>query len=144
MNGEEYRVCQRCADVQTREIQALGHEYVSFTEEPTCEDDGYTYSSCMRCGEVFEDRVIPTIGHDYRDGVCIYCGKQEIDVMLGDLTGDLEITSADTVLLARYLVGQEELDDQQLRAADVNGDGEVTSADTVRLARYLAGLIEVL
>jgi hypothetical protein len=64
--------------------------------------------------------------------------------MLGDLTGDLEITSADTVLLARYLVGQEELDDQQLRAADVNGDGEVTSADTVRLARYLAGLIEVL
>lgn len=148
MNGEEYRVCQRCADVQTREIQALGHEYVSFTEEPTCEDDGYTYRSCTHCGVIFENEIFPALGHDYQDGICSHCNKWEMEIfpenLAGDLTGDLEITSADTVLLARYLVGEAELNDQQLQAADVNGDGEVTSADTVRLARYLAGLVDSL
>ena len=62
------------------------------------------------------------------------------DVMLGDLDGDGELTSADVVLLARYLAGAETLTEAQLTAADLNADGVITSADLVLLARKVAGL----
>ena len=62
------------------------------------------------------------------------------DVMLGDLNGDGELTSADVVLLARYLAGAETLTEAQLTAADLNADGVITSADLVLLARKVAGL----
>ena len=62
------------------------------------------------------------------------------DGMPGDLDGDGELTSADVVLLARYLAGAETLTEAQLTAADLNADGVITSADLVLLARKVAGL----
>ncbi len=62
-------------------------------------------------------------------------------VIPGDINGDGDISSADSVLLARYLVGMEELAPAQRKAADVTYDGEVTTADAVKLAEYLVGLI---
>ena len=61
-------------------------------------------------------------------------------VLSGDLDGDGELTSADVVLLARYLAGAETLTEAQLTAADLNADGVITSADLVLLARKVAGL----
>lgn len=43
--------------------------------EPTCEDSGYAIDECVICG--FRQEVnIPAPGHDYIDGVCSRCGKQ--------------------------------------------------------------------
>ncbi len=64
----------------------------------------------------------------------------EDESMPGDLDGDGELTSADVVLLARYLAGAETLTEAQLTAADLNADGVITSADLVLLARKVAGL----
>lgn len=64
----------------------------------------------------------------------------EAPVLSGDMDGDGELTSADVVLLARYLAGAETLTEAQLTAADLNADGVITSADLVLLARKVAGL----
>lgn len=64
----------------------------------------------------------------------------EAPVLSGDLDGDGELTSADVVLLARYLAGAETLTEAQLTAADLNADGVITSADLVLLARKVAWL----
>ena len=74
-----------------------------------------------------------------------HCGGSEdpeaVTVITGDLNGDGTVSSADAVLLARYLVDLTDLTEQQLLAADVNHDGSVSSADAVLLARFLVGVI---
>lgn len=64
--------------------------------------------------------------------------------LLGDINGDGVISSLDVVRVARYLIHDIELTDDQLAAADVTGDGKVTASDVIRLARYLVGLAELL
>lgn len=61
----------------------------------------------------------------------------ESTVLAGDLDGDGMLSSADVVMLAKYLVGTVTLTDDQIAAADLNGDGAVTAADTVLLAKKL-------
>lgn len=84
-----------------------------------------------------------TTSHDYHNGICAVCGATDGSVRKGDLNNDGEITSADSVLLARFLADLQQLHEYQLRAADINGDGEITSADVVLPARHLAGLTEI-
>ena len=55
----------------------------------------------------------------------------------GDINGDGVISSADAVLLARYLVDLVVLSDAQFYRADINGDGVITSADAVLMAKLL-------
>lgn len=57
--------------------------------------------------------------------------------LVGDVNGDGMLSSADAVLLARYLLGSVTLTDEQLAAADINSDGVITTADTVLLAKKL-------
>ncbi|MCL2455969.1 MAG: BspA family leucine-rich repeat surface protein [Defluviitaleaceae bacterium] len=61
--------------------------------------------------------------------------------ILGNVSGSGQLTSADMVLLARYLVGHNVI--INLRAADVNGDGVVNSDDITHLLRMLVGRIPV-
>lgn len=56
----------------------------------------------------------------------------------GDADGDGEVTSADAVLIKKYLAGYSDLNINE-EACDVDGDGEITSADVVLVLRYLAG-----
>ena len=53
---------------------------------------------------------------------------------IGDVNGDGEVNSEDALLVMRYSMGIEEL--ENLAAADVNGDGEVNMADALLLFRY--------
>ena len=64
------------------------------------------------------------------------------DLVLGDLNGDNIVSAADTVLLAKHLVGLIHLTSTQEITADVNSDDIVTAADAVLIAKYLVGLIE--
>lgn len=61
----------------------------------------------------------------------------------GDVNADGEITTADVILIARYVIDAYGMTGPQLSAADVTGDGKVTTADVVRLARYIVGLAEL-
>lgn len=116
------------------------HSYSATVTEPTCTEGGYTTYTCS-CGDSHTGDNTYPLGHNYVKGVCTRCGDIKVNRTIGDLNGDGDITSADSVLVSRYLADLEELTDEQLIAADVNGDGDVTSADAVMLARFLAGLI---
>ncbi len=59
--------------------------------------------------------------------------------LLGDVTGDLKISSTDALFIAQYLAGVRELDELQRRKADVDGDGIITANDSEQIAYCLAG-----
>ncbi len=60
---------------------------------------------------------------------------------LGDVNRDGYITSTDSVLLARFILGRTTPTAVQIIAADVNKDGYLTSVDRVKIARFLLGKI---
>lgn len=62
-------------------------------------------------------------------------------VLLGDVTGDGYINSADATMVLLYYAGRIELDDRAAAAADVTGDGVINSADATRILLYYAGRI---
>lgn len=134
--------CSSCGENYTESIPALGHDYEGVVTEPDCENGGYTDYTCSRCASSYRGDYTDALGHSYVDGVCSVCGAEDPEaVVKGDLNDDGAITSADSVMLARYLAGLTELTETQLQAADLNSDGAVSSADAVMLAKFLAGVI---
>ena len=103
---------------------------VSYSTRP--ETVSYTYRTNAPAGTPEDAAALAVSWKAVYDG--------EAPVLSGDLDGDGELTSADVVLLARYLAGAETLTEAQLTAADLNADGVVTSADLVLLAQKAAGL----
>lgn len=65
-----------------------------------------------------------------------------IDYVPGDANMDGKVSSADIVLLRRYIAGGYD-PDINVHAANVNKDSTVTSADVILIRRYLAGGYEV-
>ena len=55
----------------------------------------------------------------------------------GDINGDGAVSTADVVLLARYIKAEGAGVDIVPGSADINGDGTVSTADLVLLARYV-------
>ncbi len=64
--GEETRSCSRCDAVETRTVEALGHDYQAVVTEPTCTEAGYTTHTCSRCGDSYTDSETEALGHDYQ------------------------------------------------------------------------------
>jgi hypothetical protein len=66
----------------------------------------------------------------------------ELTVLLrGDVVRDGDLNSADTLYIAKYLVGKEPM--PSLLVGDIlpaEGDGKITSADALYLSKYLVGL----
>ena len=60
------------------------------------------------------------------------------DAMIGDVTGDGNITISDVTAIQRHVAELELLTEEQLSAADTNGDGEINIADATHLQMYLA------
>lgn len=61
---------------------------------------------------------------------------------LGDADRDGSVSILDVTLLQTYMVGESELDEEQLRLADVNRDGNVTINDVTYIQSYMAGSID--
>ncbi len=58
--------------------------------------------------------------------------------LLGDVTGDGKITSADYVKIRKHIMKSEVIGkDVNIYAADVNKDNKITSADYVRIRKYI-------
>lgn len=91
----EAKTCTTCGEVSGT---ALGHSYESVTKAPTCTEDGYTTHTCSVCGNSYVDGQTAATGHnwvkgectncglacehDYQDGICGQCGKNEPIVKL--------------------------------------------------------------
>lgn len=63
---------------------------------------------------------------------------QYTDRILGDVSGDGEVTSLDVMIIKRYLAEWPDYVSQDVTAGDVSGDGEVTSLDVLIIKRHLA------
>ena len=63
-----------------------------------------------------------------------------IGLAVGDITMDGEISNADVVALARYLVDIVEFNEKELELADYSGDGKITNSDLIKLVRYIVEL----
>ena len=78
--GIEEKVCDECGEKKTRSIDALGHtEVVEPAVDATCTQDGLTEEKhCSDCGETIkESSIVPAIGHNYSNGVCINCNAKK-------------------------------------------------------------------
>ena len=60
--------------------------------------------------------------------------------LMGDVDGDNDITSADSLLILRQSVGLEKFDEETLKLCDVDQDGDITSADALEVLRVSVGL----
>ena len=60
-------VCDNCGDTYDEAIDALEHNYVGVTTEPTCEDKGYTTYTCDICGDHYDADEVAAEGHSYGD-----------------------------------------------------------------------------
>lgn len=130
-----------CGDSYTESITVKNHTYISEVIHPDCISPGMTKHRCNVCGDEYITDEKTALGHNYVDGACTRCGLEDEKILLGDLDGDGTITSADSVMLSRFLAGIIELTDIQKVKADLDGDKDISSADAVLLVRYLAGQV---
>ena len=83
--GSQSKECSRCKDVQTKELNVLGHlEAVDESKAATCTETGLTEGShCSRCNEILEaQEVTNALGHVYgewktvKEATCTEKGSQ--------------------------------------------------------------------
>lgn len=78
--GQETGTCTCGENIETREIEALGHTAeLDAASAPSCTQEGLTEGShCSVCGETLvAQESIPMIEHDYVDGFCTMCGAED-------------------------------------------------------------------
>ncbi|MGM9599441.1 MAG: phage tail tip lysozyme [Faecousia sp.] len=135
--GVSTKTCNRCGQLQTQSIPPDGHQYSVETYAATCTDGGYDLHTCTVCGDQYTDNMVAARGHTFNGGICSVCGEIDTSIRKGDINLDGIVSSADAVLLARYLVNTVHFSDSQRFAADLNNDEKVTSADAVLLSKIL-------
>lgn len=64
-----------------------------------------------------------------------------VNIKLGDVNGDNDITVEDVTLLQMHLAKLVVLQDEYLAVADSNKDGEVTIEDVTTIQYYIARII---
>ena len=87
--GERCDNCGMTAIYET--IPALGHKWeLVNSEAPTCVKAGYDVYACPDCGESYKDNLTEATGeHNYSDGFCIWCGRDENYVCEHELTKEV-------------------------------------------------------
>ena len=91
--GLEERKCE-CGETETREVAALGHDYVVHeVVPPTCTKSGYTVYKCTRCDKTYKDDPVEP-EHQFDEGTvtaptctelgyttytCLVCGEKYVD-----------------------------------------------------------------
>lgn len=63
---------------------------------------------------------------------------------VGDVNGDGQINSGDSICIMKHMVDQQDLFENQIKNADVNLDGQVDSSDALLILRYSAGEISAI
>ncbi len=62
--------------------------------------------------------------------------------LLGDVSGDGDVSAYDASLAAQYAIGLIPLDAESVQRADVTGNEDVSAYDASLIAQYAIGLID--
>lgn len=62
-----------------------------------------------------------------------------INIVIGDIDGDAEVTSSDLLKVRQHLIGTKILSGIYLLSADIDDDAEITSSDLLRIRQHLIG-----
>ena len=108
------------SDISTAELS--GHSFVETVTEPTDTEYGHTETTCLTCNYHKTDNITSPLKY-----------------LLGDIDGDGEVGSTDSVYIARHLASWTGYTDLTfVFNCDLNSDGVVESSDSVILSRHLA------
>lgn len=88
--------------------------------------------------EKYQKRITSGITYAVQDYFEIY--SPEPEPIMGDVNNDGEVSNADAVIVARYLVDL--ITEIDIEVADISGDGIITNADLVSIAKMLVGVEE--
>lgn len=81
-DGYTTHLCTLCGGKYTSDIvPAYGHDWTSVRKEASCSAAGSITRTCSRCGDS-ELETIPALGHDYVNGKCSRCGKNDPDLVI--------------------------------------------------------------
>ena len=97
--GVETRTCE-CGDTETREVEALGHDYEAVVTAPTCTEGGYTTYTCSRCGDSYIDDETEALGHSYGEWITSFeptCTDQGIQFRECEVCGQTEGRYVDAI-----------------------------------------------
>ena len=80
-----------CGESYNSTIPALQHDYTVNTISPTCEEAGYTYHLCNRCGYSYTTDSKPATGHSWSEvsrdePTCTATGKKYLQCSCGETT----------------------------------------------------------
>lgn len=56
-------ICEKELSRESKELEALGHNYESEVKEPTCTEQGYTTYTCTRCEDSYIIDYTDVVGH---------------------------------------------------------------------------------
>ena len=141
--GEEERVCSVCEYKETRDIEALGHDW----SEEWSNDGTNHWHKCNRCekitdnaehiyGEWIETKPAKVNEKGERKHICDICGYEEYEefelgYIVGDTNGDEVITDQDAIYLLFSYYFPDKYPVEQ--PCDFNNDGFVTDQDAIYL-----------
>lgn len=114
-------------------------------------DDGYAFvdelTILINGSEEYADTLFS--GFDEEDNkfhiftVDFFVEEPEFVTHWGDANGDGVVDSTDVLLLMRYVMGVDEIEEENLEWCDVNGDGSIDMSDALFVSRYVMGSIDV-
>ena len=99
--GVETSICENDnTHTETRDVLALGHDYIPIVTPPTCTEQGYTTYTCSRCGDSYISDYTDALGHIggtatcHSKAVCTRCGEQYGEINPNNHDGKTETRNA--------------------------------------------------
>lgn len=109
-----------------------------------------TFKSNIKAPSGYTLKVTNSSGKEITSGnvgtgmnVVLYKGSSAVKsipiVIKGDASGDGKISSADILMVQRYVINTYKLSGAYFSGADVNGDGKISSVDILMMQRHVIG-----
>ncbi|MDO4299897.1 MAG: leucine-rich repeat protein [Clostridia bacterium] len=116
-------------------------DYVTLSAVP---DEGYLFAGWYNGDEFISGNVTYNLtAKEDLTLVAKFSGIVDNTVVVGDVNGDGNVTTADALVVARLAIGK--IQNEELSSVcDFNNDGKITTVDALILARYAIGKISEL
>ena len=132
-SGADVYTCTICGAEDSRSIPALGHDFETVVNEPSCSENGYSVKVCKRCGEKGQPfDTVPALGHDFEivtvEPACTESGSRTfICSRCGESRPSEEIPALETLGLPPAVMDLTELHKGIVLVTGETGSGKSTT-----------------